>query len=585
MTTTAAEALETPKPPAFTWRRLFDLPAQVGWRDHVIGFALAVPYVAWLLATARSLGFARDEGFYFRAGADYWRWFDLLFTRPSDAFKRSAIDSVWQENHEHPSLVKSTFAFSWHFFHQKWHVFDDASTAFRFPAMCFMGLAIWVTYLFGARAYSRRAGVIAAALLALMPRVFYNAHLACFDVPIMAMWAWCIYVYWRATQERGIAWAIATGVVYGFTLDTKHNAWFLPLVIVPHALWTHRRETWKQLRAGRLSLPATLIAMVTIGPLVFLSLWPWMWNDTSERLQEWFNFMTNHAYYNMEFLHVNYFSAPSPRGYMPVMILATVPAVSLALFAFGGVSRLAIHWKRVQAWVRSIRGDRSEYVVPPEAVETDLLFFLAFAVALAPWLLPHTPIFGGTKHWFPAYPFMMLFAGYGFDRIADALTRALPAAVASDRVQRAALQGALVASVVAAPLAVTAHSHPFGLSSYVPLVGGTAGGADLGLNRQFWGFTTESLEPWLEKNAPRGASFYFHDTSYDAWARLIDEHRIRPDLRGTGSESDAQIAIVHLERHMVEVEYQLWGVFGTDAPTYVLTHDGVPIIDLFMRKR
>jgi hypothetical protein len=65
---------------------------------------------------------------------------------------------------------------------------------------------------------------------------------------------------------------------------------------------------------------------------------------------------------------------------------------------------------------------------------------------------------------------------------------------------------------------------------------------------------------------------------------MQDEKRIRPDLRGVGS-MDADIAIVHLERHMLEVEYNEWSVFGTDIPDYVLTHDGVPIIDVFRRKR
>jgi hypothetical protein len=36
---------------------------------------------------------------------------------------------------------------------------------------------------------------------------------------------------------------------------------------------------------------------------------------------------------------------------------------------------------------------------------------------------------------------------------------------------------------------------------------------------------------------------------------------------------------------MLEVEYNEWSVFGTDIPDYVLTHDGVPIIDVFRRKR
>jgi hypothetical protein len=204
-------------------------------------------------------------------------------------------------------------------------------------------------------------------------------------------------------------------------------------------------------------------------------------------------------------------------------------------------------------------------------------------VALGPWLLPHTPIFGGTKHWLTAYPFLCLFAGYAFDWVARKTQDTVRAWKDEPRVLAGA-QALLAVCVVAAPLAETAHSHPFGLSSYVPLVGGTAGGADLGLNRQFWGFTTESLAPYFAANAPRGASVYFHDTAWDSWRQLQAEGRIRPDLRGAGSP-DADFAFVHLERHMLGVEYNEWSIFGTDIPDYVLTHDGVPIIDLFRRRR
>jgi hypothetical protein len=567
--------------------------AKVGWRDHGVGALLGCSYVAWLLATARSLGFARDEGFYFRAGARYSHWFETLLSRPSEAVQQSFIDGIWSENHEHPALMKSLFGLSWTLFHEKWKIFDDASTAFRFPGMAMMGMALWVTYLFGARAYSRRAGVLAAVLLGLMPRVFYNAHLCCFDVPIMAMWAWCIYVYWRSQVRGGLGWALAAGLVYGLTLETKHNAWFLPAVVVPHAFFIHRHAIARQLRAGRIALPATLVAMATVGPLVFLFLWPWMWNDTIQRLQGYFAFHLNHEYYNMEFLHVNYFSAPSPRLYMPVMIVATVPAVTLALFAVGLFSRAALHVERFRAWAARQLGRAAARVAAPDRVETDLLFVLAFGVAVGPWLLPKTPIFGGTKHWLTAYPFLCLFAGHGFDRIATAATRTLATSglmeklarvVSGERRAELAVQSLLVASVVAAPLAVTAHSHPFGLSSYVPLVGGTAGGADLGLNRQFWGFTTESLATYFAANAPRGATVFINDTTYDSWARLLDERRVRPDLRAVGAPSEAEISVVHIEKHMMEVEYGIWTAYGTTTPAYVLTHDGVPIIDVFRRK-
>src|SRR5207302_3197932 len=56
--------------------------------------------------------------------------------------------------------------------------------------------------------------------------------------------------------------------------------------------------------------------------------------------------------------------------------------------------------------------------------ETDLLLFLGFFVPIAVFFLPKTPIFGGTKHWLPAYPFLAVFAGRGFDVLAAALERA-----------------------------------------------------------------------------------------------------------------------------------------------------------------
>src|SRR6202011_792377 len=112
-------------------------------------------------------------------------------------------------------------------------------------------------------------------------------------------------------------------------------------------------------------------------------------------------------------------------------------------------------------------------------------------------------------------------------------------------------EAALAASVFAAPLAETVHSHPFGLSSYVPLVGGTAGGADLGLNRQFWGFTTQTAAAeYLNERAPRGASVFILDTTWDAWARMQEEGRVRSDLRAVGSPQEGTFALVQHELHM-----------------------------------
>jgi hypothetical protein len=560
-----------------------------GW-DNLVGGALGAVYVAWLIVTAKTLGFARDEGFYFRAGRQYSRWYDLLLAHKPDAFDSGTIDSIFSYNHEHPSLTKSLFGLSWEYLHEKSHVFAEASTAFRFPGMVWAGLAIWVTYLLGARAYGRPAGVIAGVLLGLMPRVFYNAHLACFDIPIMSMWTLCVYVYWRSVQERTLPWAILAGVVYGLTLLTKHNAWFLPAVFVPHAFVVQYRAFTRNLAIGRVLLPASLVAMLILGPIIFYAGWPWLWSDPIARTREYVEFHLNHEYYNMEFLGQNYNSAPSPRSYMPVMIFATVPTVTLALAGVGAFERLRVLVLRVVAWGRSeVAKMRSRNAAPPtlaegapphDRAETDLLFFLAAAVMLCLWLRTKTPIFGGTKHWFPAYPFLAVFAGRGFSLTLAAMQRAWPDLSARARTWS---EIGLASVLCIGPLAITAHSHPFGLSSYVPLVGGTAGGADLGLNRQFWGFTTQSVEPYLAANAPRRASVFIHDTAWDAWQELQSEGRIRPDLRGVGTPSEADFSLVQHELHMNEVDYQIWIAYGTVAPAYVLTHDNVPIVSVYRR--
>jgi hypothetical protein len=570
------------------------LPREIGWRDQLIGAAFAVVYVAWLLGTARGLGFARDEGFYFHAASQYANWFQQLMDHGKSAMQQSSVDPYWGANHEHPSLMKSLFALSWMFLYKKWHFFSDASTAFRFPGMVMAGIGLWVTYLFGARAFSRPAGLIAAPLLGLMPHLFYNAHLACFDMPIATMWLVSVYAFYRASERGTFEWAIVCGVAYGLTLETKHNAWILPAVFVPHAIFVYGR--W--LLGGRKPsaiVPWHLAAVGTIGPLVFYALWPWIWFDTEARVRDYVNFHVHHEYYNIEFLGRNVFGPPSPMLYAPLLIAASVPTVTLLLCGVGAFDRLRENFVRLQTFFTTARAERArptEGDSPAHGCDaaTDLLIGLAFAGPLAVFFLPTTPIFGGTKHWMPAYPFLAILAGRGFVlslRAFDTLLseNRLPARIVEHARSAPHLAPWLLGvAAVLGPFFVTKHSHPFGLSAYVPIVGGTAGGADLGLNRQFWGYTTESLGPWLETNAPPNATLFIHDTAWPSWERMIAEKRIRPDIRGVGSPSEAQLAIVHHELHMNEVDYSIWIGYGTVAPEYILRHDGVPIISLYRRR-
>jgi hypothetical protein len=534
--------------------------------DPLVAVGLFGGYLALLLATARTLGYARDEGFYFQAASTYESWFELLWREPAKALMPGVVDQHFGVNHEHPAFIKSLFALSHHFLHERWHWLAEAGTAFRLPGMVLGALAVSVVFLWGRQTVGRVPAIVGALLFALMPRVFYHCHLACFDIPVASMWLITTYAYWRSLAARGLGWPLATGVLYGLLLDTKHNSWLLPGALLVHLVLTQGVRLGRELRRGRLAVPAALVAMATLGPVIFYLGWPWIWHDTGRRLSDYVAFHLGHEYYNMEFLGRTYWKAPMPRLYAWVMTLGTVPGITLVLSCLGLVRALRTAFDR-----------RS-----PEraARDTHLLWLLCVLLSYAPWLSSKTPIFGGTKHWLTAYPFLCLFGALGF-----AWTRERVAALfgARARASRVLGEAGLVGAVVVGPGVMTVHSHPWGLSAYTPLVGGASGAATLGLNRTFWGYTTGALTDYLNQHVPRGGVVYLHDTATQSFSMLRQDGRIRSDIGGSLDIHASDYALYHHEPHMGRVEYQIWVDYGTTAPAEIGSYDGVPVVWVYAR--
>lgn len=549
------------------------------WLDALVACLLVAGYVAWLLGTVRTLGYARDEGFYFQAAQSYEHWFELFLEHPKAAMERTVVDRWWSINHEHPAFMKSLFALSHRYLYERHPIFAEAGTAYRFPGMVVSSLGLAVTYLWGRLTLGRGAGLVAALSLGLMPRVFYHSHLDCFDTPVSALWLLTAFLFWLSVERGGWHYPVLTGLAYGILLNTKHNSWLLPGALVAYYLLIQ----WRPLRRGR---PrgirgglSALMLMVGLGPLVFYATWPWIWFDTKLRLIEYATFHLQHEYYNMEFLGYTYWKPPMPRLYAWVMTLATVPGITLILAGIGGLTGLSLSFRAAKGLGHESQRTRAA-----------LLWGIGLMACYSPWWSPQTPIFGGTKHWITAYPFLALWAGLGFRTTWRALTETVEHWAAKHvsfahwlPLSRKLVGPTLAVCVLAGPLVMTLESHPWGLTFYTPLVRGASGAASLGLNRTFWGYTTGAVQDFVNRTMPPEGRLYLHDTAQQSYWMMLQDGRIRNDVQGTLDLASSSMGLYHHEPHMSRVEQELWVVYGTTAPAAIALYQGVPVVWVYAR--
>jgi len=254
-------------------------PGRPTRRDIFWAFVLGVGTFALLFFTSEDVGVARDEGIYINAAEEYQRYVTEVDKRPDLRANRRTIDRYYRVNAEHPPGTKHLYGLSWRYLHRcnchrttprtrpgkpphdkTWGVVDDL-TALRLPAMVAAALLAAFIYLFGAIAFGRFAGFVAALAYVSLPRVFFHSHLAGLDAPITAAMFITVYAYYRALHSW--RWSLAAGLVYGLALLTKFNAFFLPLLLIVHYAWASRRDFRHPLLAA--------VGLTSALPLVFLS--------------------------------------------------------------------------------------------------------------------------------------------------------------------------------------------------------------------------------------------------------------------------------------------------------------------------
>ena len=85
-----------------------------------------------------------------------------------------------------------------------------------------------------------------------------------------------------------------------------------------------------------------------------------------------------------------------------------------------------------------------------------------------------------------------------------------------------------------AAIVETQRSHPDGLGHYNMIAGGFAGGASLGMNRQFWGYSVLPMLPDLDARVPENRALYWHDVLPDAISMYKRDGRLSLGVGDTG---------------------------------------------------
>ncbi len=542
--------------------------------ERVVGWILALLTTIVVIGNQQNVGVARDEVVYMQHGTRYADWWLGLATLDHGASKAN-ITKSWggpgatDNNKEHPPLIKTLFGLSEKLFHDGLGV--NEVTAYRIPTAILHGVCVLLVYLMALALWGFAEGVVAALLLMLLPRALFHAGLAAFDAPIMTLWFATIFAYWKCLDGR--KWPWQAGVLFGLALATKHNALLLPFAIGTHYIVLgirNRRQGWRGIVLHHWRVIA---GFAVLGPLTLIAVWPWLWFDTYHHVRDWIVFHTSHVHYNFEYLGENWNAPRFPWHTALVTTLFTVPVVTLLAAALGTVG-----------WI--VR--RAE--VTERARAPGLLLALSAAASIGPFFLGTTPIFGAEKHWMPALPSICIAAGVGVVWAARLAIHVIEARRPLRDRMRSMLLAGVTSLVVAAAAIETVTAQPYALTWYNALAGGAPGGADHGMNRQFWGGAARGVLPVLAAEAPPAGApprhVYTHDAS-PAWGiyqRLGLMPKTLPDAGWEQSGIDrSKLAIVIHEKHFNRHDYLIWKSYGTVAPIFVLRANGVPIVSVYRR--
>ena len=485
-------------------------------------------------------GLSWDEAYFYNPSSTAATWLFRILFASEHPVSAAEIDAAWSDIKELPSVVKLCLGISSIIFRG----YIDNLTAYRLPAAVSYALTLVLMYALMFKLLGRGAALMTTFSYALMPRIFGHAHIGASESILALMTLCVVYCFLRGLDNPW--WSVLSGVVFGLALNTKVNAIFLPLILLPWAHVYYRRR-----------YANNFFALVFLSPIVMVLTWPWLWHNTIPRLLEYFYFFAKHQFTAVFYFgqKYNYGSILAPWHYPFVMTYYTIPPLIFFFILVG-----------VAATVRDIR--RCPICV---------LFLWGAIMTLAISAMPSSPKYDGVRLFITAFIFMAPLAGIGCTAIYERLPKG--GAIFRGINKRDLIIAACIIVVVAGGVTAVIRSHPDSLSYYNIFAGGIRGAYNKGMETTYWGEAVNDDVLRALNELPKGAhikTLALHDEVFDLlqeWGCLRADLRINKGL----PPYDYHILLVR-KGFFARPE---WCLFQKWRPLKVFEHHGVPLVIIF----
>ncbi len=338
-----------------------------------------------------------------------------------------------------------------------------------------LALTILLIGWYAGAAYGPLTGILAAALLPLMPRIWGHAHLASLEtITNLTCTAAVLAVarFWNKAAPPTVRAGLIAGALLGLAFLTKIQAIFLPLPIIVWSIWRWRRAAEKPLLWWGIA-----------ATVVFLVGWPWLWLDPVSHIPAYFARTTARATLSVWYFGVKYADHQVPWHYPWVIFAATVP---LATLVAGGISL----------------GLRRRHSAKEESISDQAGMGLLMANIVLPLVvfsLPGVAVYDAERLFLTVFPFWAILAARGLVLLVERTFVDW---------KRKLANGA-IGLILLLQVVNLVRIAPCSLDDYSRLIGQAGGAEHQGLETCYWGDgVTRRLLEEAVANVPHGGELF-----------------------------------------------------------------------------